>query len=97
MQKLSWLTVNEDTDTEGFYKQGPDAYEAERRALEALGAPQTEAIQFESILPEDRDSAMATALVPHVFAEWAKQHQETGEPTTEDENGDSNLVWYGEE
>ena len=97
MQKLAWLTVNEEVDKDGFYLQGEAAYEAERRALEAYGAPQTEAIVFHSILPEDRDSAMAEATVPDVFATWAKAHQETGEPTTEDENCNSNLVWYGED
>jgi len=97
MKTLSWLTMNEATDEDGFYLQGEAAYEAERAALKEMGAPDTDQIEFTSIEPEDRDSAMAEAKVTEAFEKWAKAHQETGEPTTEDENGNSNLVWYGGE
>jgi len=68
------------------------AYEAERAALKEWGAPDTEALVFESVLPEDRESAMATAVASDAFIKWAKQDPETGESPVE--NGMSNLVWY---
>jgi hypothetical protein len=95
--KFAWIAINEATDEEGFYlEDSPKLREIERAELKALGAPATEHIQFHSILPEDRDSALVEADVPEEFAKWAKQHQETGAQCTEDENGVSNLVFYEE-
>ena len=95
-QNLAWISVNDATDEEGFYlEDGPTLREIEREELKKLGAPDTEEIEFESILPEDRDEAMVEALVTPAFARWAKQHQETGEENAD--NGFSNLVYYDEE
>jgi len=94
MSKLSfaWLQVNEATDEEGFYLQdSPELREIERAELKEMGAPDTDEIEFVSILPEDRDSALIEALVTPAFAKWAKAHPETGE---EVENGISNLTYY---
>ena len=77
--KFAWIAANDDTDEDGFYLQGEAAYEAERAELKKLGAPDTEAIEFESIQPEDRDSAMVEALVTPAFAKWARTNEETGE------------------
>ena len=92
MRSFSWLTINEKTDEDGFYLQGEAAYEAERAALKEWGAPDTEALVFESVFPEDRESTMATAVASDAFIKWAKQDPETGESPVE--NGMSNLVWY---
>jgi len=92
---FGWLQVNEATDKDGFYLQdSPELREIERAALKALGAPDTYEIEFVSIQPEDRDSAMVEARVTPAFAAWAKAHQETGEECSQDENGNSNLVFY---
>ena len=94
MRTFSWLTTNDETDEDGFYLQGEAAYNAERAELLRMGAPDTEHIRFLSVEPEDRDSAMVTAEVTERFVAWAKTNPETGEEVTEDENGDSNVVFY---
>lgn len=94
-RNLAWIAVNEAIDDEGFYLQdSPELREIERGELKKLEAPDTEEIEFISILPEDRDSAMVEAMVTEAFARWAKQHQETGEENAD--NGLSNLVYYEE-
>jgi len=96
-KSFAWITVNEAIDDEGFYlEDGPKVREIEREELKKLGAADTEHIEFQSILAEDRDTAMAEALVTPAFIEWAKRHQETGEQCDEDHNGESNLVFYEE-
>ena len=98
MTKLSfaWLAANDDTDEEGFYFHGEDAYEVERAELKKLGAPDTAEIEFLSIEPEDRDNALVEAMVTPAFAKWARTNPETGEEVTEDENGNANLTFYNQ-
>jgi len=92
---FAWLAINEAIDKDGFYLQdGPRLRGLEADALKALGAPDTEEIVFLSVQPEDRDSAMVEARVTPAFAAWARQHQETGQECSQDENGNSNLVFY---
>jgi hypothetical protein len=100
MTKISfaWIAINEVIDEDGFFLQdenGPELREAERKELKEAGAPDVEEIEFISIEPEDRDSALVEALVTPRFAEWAKS--EYGKAHTEPVgNGDSNLVYYTE-
>lgn len=92
-RNLAWLQVSEATDEEGFYLQdSPELRRIERLELRMMGAPETDEIEFVSILPEDRDSALVEAFVTPAFAAWAKRHPETGEENVE--NGISNLVYY---
>jgi hypothetical protein len=88
--RFAWIAQNEAVDEDGFYlEDGTAAYEAERAALKEMGAPDTEAIQFISILPEDRDEAMVEAEVSEAFAAWAKSPEEPGSPN-------AMLPWYDE-
>ena len=91
---FAWLQVSEATDDEGFYLQdSPELREIEKKELKEMGAPDTDEIEFVSILPEDRDSALVTANVTPAFVRWAKSKR--GEQDTEPvENGISNLVYY---
>jgi len=94
-QNLSWLAWYEETDEEGFYVQGELAFAAERAALKAGGAPDTDEIEFVSIEPESRDEAMVEARVTERFAAWAKSNSDAkGEITEPVENGISNLTYY---
>lgn len=84
-KSFAWLAQNDATDEDGFYlEDGPEVHEAERQALREAGAPDVDAIEFVSILPEDRDDAMVEAFVTEAFIAWAK-----------DPNG-GDLVWYDE-
>lgn len=65
-----WFAQNEDTDEDFCLLQGKEAFEPERRCLAEMGAPDTDAIEFHDIEPEDRDSAICTALVPATFLQW---------------------------
>ena len=97
MISFAWLAVNEAIDEDGFYlEDSPKLREIERAELKKFGAPDTEQIEFISILPEDRDSAMVEAKVTDAFAAWAMSEEGKGitEPV---ENGISNLVYYSEE
>ena len=91
---FAWLQVSDATDDEGFYLQdSPELREIEKRELKEMGAPDTDEIEFISILPEDRDSALVEANVTTAFARWAKSRR--GEQDTEPvENGISNLTYY---
>jgi hypothetical protein len=95
-KSFAWIAINEAIDKDGFYlPDGPEVYEAERAALKEQGAPDTELIEFISVLPEDRDEAMVEALVTYAFADWAKSQYGTTHTEPVD-NGDSNLVYYDE-
>jgi hypothetical protein len=97
-QRLAWISVSEAIDDDGFYLQdGPLLRIAERNELRKMGAPDVEEIEFVSILPEDRDSAMVEALVTPTFAVWAKSHADAGAPTEPVDNGESNLIYYDNE
>jgi predicted lysophospholipase L1 biosynthesis ABC-type transport system permease subunit len=92
---FAWLAVNEAIDDDDFYlEDSPELYEIEREELKKLGAPETDQIEFVSILAEDRDSAMVEAKATPAFIKWAKASRKTGEETTEDKNSSANLVWY---
>ena len=93
-QNLAWLQVSEATDDEGIYfEDSPELREIERKELREMGAPDTDEIEFVSILPEKRDASMIEAMVTPAFIRWAKSRR--GEQDTEPvENGISNLVYY---
>ena len=81
LKSFAWIAINEATDDDGFYlEDGPAVHAVERCALLERGAPDTELIQFISVLPESRDEALVEAMVPQSFIDWAK--------------ADENLVWY---
>lgn len=95
--KFAWLAVNEAIDEDGFYlEDSPRLRHFERQELKALGAPDTELIEFISILPEDRDSAMVEAEVTQAFANWARSKNGTAHSEPVD-NGESNLIYYDED
>lgn len=95
-QKFAWLAINEAIDKDGFYlEDSPELREIEREELKKIGAPDTELIEFISILPEDRDSSLVEAEVTKNFADWAKS-AEGGPLDKPVENGLSNLVYYEE-
>jgi len=80
-KSFAWIAITEATDEEGEYREdGPALREEERAALKEAGAPDTDEIEFVSILPEGRDEALVEALVPQSFINWAK--------------ADEDLVWY---
>jgi hypothetical protein len=68
-EKAVWFVVNEDND-EGILYSGKEAFEFEREALRAMGAPDTDKIVFRDIVPEDRDSAIAVGSGTPAFVQW---------------------------
>jgi hypothetical protein len=98
-RSFAWIAANEATNEEGFYlEDSPELREKERAQLKEWGAPDTEQIEFVSILPEDRDEAMVEAKVTEAFIAWAKSHADAkGEVTEPVENGISNIVYYDNE
>jgi hypothetical protein len=94
---FAWLTVNEEISPEGFYLEGEAAMAAEREALRAMNAPDVNLIEFQSIVPEDRDSAMVEALVPETFKRWAMTVEGSDEIVgTDEHNALTNLVFYND-
>lgn len=79
MQTIEWHAQNEATDADGFFMQGEAAFAAERAALAETGAPDTDAIEFQSIDAIDRDDAIVVARVTDAFAEWARREEITVE------------------
>lgn len=80
-KSFAWIAITEATDEGGLYREdGPELREAERTVLKEVGAPDTDQIEFVSILPEGRDESLVEALVPQSFIDWAK--------------ADENLTWY---
>jgi hypothetical protein len=92
---LAWLAIADATDADGFFLQGAEAEQAERAALAAAGAPDTDALVFLSIAAEDRDSAMVEAKATPAFVAWAQAPYGATDGGPVD-NGDANLVYYAE-
>ena len=90
LKSFAWIALNEATDEDGFYlPDGPEVHEKERATLKEFGAPDTELIQFRSILPESRDEAMVEALVPQSFIRWAKYEGDLSWYEGDAEHGDT--------
>ena len=70
--RASWYAQNEETDEYFCLLQGADAFEPERRALAAMGAPDTELLVFHDVIPEDRDNAICLAQCTPAFVEWLR-------------------------
>ena len=92
-RSFAWLAINEDIDpATGCYLETPQAWEAEKRELTKLNAPDVEELELIGMIAEGRDEVMVEALATERFIAWAKQ----GPDGTPVENGDSNLVYYDE-
>lgn len=69
-RQAEWWAQNEATDADGFFLDGEEAWEAEKRALAAMGCPALGSAVLVSHEAIDRDEAVFVAVVPDEAADW---------------------------
>ena len=82
---FSWFAINEAMQEGGFRAETPEAWEAEKVELTKLGAPDVEQLELVSYLADSWEDVIIEAQATPAFIKWA---------TTDNENGESNLVYY---
>lgn len=69
--RAAWYAQNEYVDPATCcLVHGSEAFEPEREALKAMGAPDTDSIHFYDVVPEDRDSSIVLADVTPALRSW---------------------------
>ena len=68
--RMRWITLNEETNADGFLLDGQASFAAELRVLAAAGCPDVQSARFVSFEVLGREESAVTADVSEEMACW---------------------------
>ncbi len=68
--RVSWTTLNEATDAEGFLLEGEASFTAERELLASMACPDTDKAKLIGVEVVGREESVTTAEVSDAMWRW---------------------------